>query len=153
MTNVNYISGAVAPQGGPQVGTRKGRSFEMIDLGRINLTDVTATHELKYVANRNGRILGIFVFCSAPTTDTNADGTVTSEISGVVTTGGVVTIADVNDGTNPFDTANKLFSGTAITAANVFKVGDYLDAKWAFTNAFIDGYARVVLAVEYDYGA
>lgn len=151
MTNPNPISGARQDQGGPQLGIRGARSFKVIDLGLIDLTASAADLRL-HVPNRSGRILGIYARGEIVTTDTNADGTITAEINGTAVTGGVVTIADINDGSNPYDSVAKFFQGTRVTAANQFKPGDYVDAAWATTNAFIDGFVRVLLVVEFDYG-
>jgi len=143
----NYISGAVQPNAGPEKSIETKHSFAVIDLGKLILNQ-SGADLLTHVPNRKGRIIGLLVLVDEETTDGNADGTITAEVSGTVVTGGVVTIADTASGT-PFTTLGKIFQGTVITAANTFGPGDYLDVAYATTNAFSDGVARVLLVVEW----
>lgn len=145
----NYIDGSRQANGGSQRSIAEGRNFGFIELGKL-LLSAAAADKLQHTPGRAGRILAILAICEVPTTDTNGDGTITAEINGTAVTGGVLSVADVNDGTNPVTTVDQIFQGTRITAANEFKPGDYVDVAWAVTNAFGDGEVRVLLFVEWD---
>jgi hypothetical protein len=148
MTNPNYISDARVTPLGPAPQIEKGRRFIVIDMGRHILTRATGVDYNKFTPGFRGRVLSCIVINEVVTTDTNADATITPGISGTATTGGVVTIADTADGTNPFTTVGQIFQGTRITAGNTFGPGDYLDIEWTVTNAFADGEARVLFLCE-----
>lgn len=135
-------------------GIAHGGAYRVVDLGLLNLTD-GAADKLLHVPNgmspaRRGRIVHTWCEVEVPTTDTNADGTLTVEINGSAITGGVVTIADISDGTPSKRVSDgNIVNGTAITAGNTFKGSDYIDIAYATSNAFADGVVRCFVLLEY----
>jgi len=140
----DYISGAKKTVTGVPTSVEKGREYAIIELGRLKLTLADGDY-LVYVPNFAGKIIGILALVDVPTTDANADGTITAEINGSAVTGGVITVADTAAGATAFTPLDKSFVGTNITAGNAFNASDQLNIAWAWTNAFADGVARVLL--------
>lgn len=147
-TAVNPINGERRSPLGPASGIHVGRQLVVHDLGRFDLTSTTATGYKKFVPNYRGRVIGFFAEVDTVTTDTNADATLIPRIGGTNITGGLITLADVNDGTNPVATANKIFQTTLITADNTFDEDDDIDVLWTVTNAFGDGVVRLYVICE-----
>lgn len=147
----NYISGELRSEMGPPDPTAKGSRLVAFDLGEFKLTQDGSggVGYLKFTPNFRGRILGLMGISKEICADTDADGTMKPRINGtVVTQTTALTVADLNDGTNPNDTLEKTFIGTRITAADKFDADDDIDIIWTTTNAFSDGILRLMLFCE-----
>lgn len=148
----DYISGVDVPTVGPALGVKEGSrdptAIFAVDMGRFPLDRTTATTYNVWTPNFSGRIIGAYALCEEVTTDSDADATITPRIDTTNTTGGVITLADTGDATNDFDTVDEIFQGTLITAANTFTANQEIGLRYAVTNAFSDGVARVYLIVE-----
>lgn len=146
----NPITGMYENDRGPDSAIGSGGRYTILELGAFNLSSSAADIKIHAMPRlQRGRIVSIFAKVITATTDTNADGTITAEINGTAVTGGVITVADTADGTNPFTTVGKHFQGTLITANNKFDGNDYIDIAWATTNAFDDGRVAVYMVLEY----
>lgn len=137
---------------GVDSGLVKGRQFEIVEMGKIDLTHADAD-VLKFIPANGmgrGRIASIFAIGDVTTTDTNADATITAEVNGGAVTGGVLTLADISDGTVAKRVqAGQLYNCTAITGGNTFDFNDYIDVALASSNAFIDGVVTVYAVLEF----
>lgn len=137
---------------GVDSGLVKGRQFEVVELGKI-LLSISGADVLTYIPANGmgrGRIVSIFAVGDITTTDTNGDATIQAEVNGTTTTGGLLTLADISDGTVAKRVqAGQLYNCTAITAANTFDSNDYIDVAYAVSNAFGDGMVTVFAVLEF----
>jgi len=83
------------------------------------------------VAPCHGRILAIYAICTSAPADTNCVGKLQLEIGGTDVTGGIVAL-------NFADTVGLKIAGTAVTAENVFHMGDLMDLEVIATD-FVAG--------------
>lgn len=137
---------------GVDSGLNRGRNFEVVEMGKIDLTHADAdllTFIPSSVGMRRGRLVSIFAIGDVTTTDTNADATITAEVNGAAVTGGVLTLADISDGTAAKQVVkDQLYNCTAITGGNTFDFNDYIDVALASSNAFLDGVVTVFAVLE-----
>lgn len=140
------ISGTVISGRGPQSAIKEGKTYAVIDMGRLLLSSDAGNYN-RMCPGFHGRIMACLVVVETVTTDADADATIAPGINDTAVTGGVVTIADTA-GTGDFDNLDEIFQGTLVTADNTFAPGDTLNIEYAVTNAFSDGVARVLFIVE-----
>lgn len=144
----DYISGAELSGGSPALGLEEGRKWRWLDFGRIELAVAQGDRAVQTV-NFRGRVLALIAVIETVTADTDADATLAVGINGTTTTGGVITMADVNGAAAAaIDAVDRILQGTLVTADNEFKPGDYLNLEFVVTNAFSDGAVRVVALLE-----
>lgn len=149
-------SARVMDSRGPDPAIGHGGRYTIVDLGLVDLTQSAADINL-YVPNglsptARGRVIHLWCKDVITTTDTNADATLTLEINGSSggITGGVITLADIADGTTSRRVSvDNIHQGTVITAGTEFDGNDYIDVAYAVTNAFGDGVTRVYALIEW----
>lgn len=95
------------------------------------------------VAPCHGRILAVYAICTAAPADTNVAGTFVLEIGGTDVTGGVVTY-------NFADTVGLKLAGTAVTAEDVFHMGDLIDIESTVGAAGTVGDGALSIYVDYE---
>lgn len=127
----------------------RAKHFERLCLGIFDGADITAADLVTSLPlDGNGRIVRFFAVVLKVTTDTDADAVINLEIGTTDLTGGVLTIADVNDATNPLDTKGEVKNATAITGNNLFQDGDTLSVEASGVTAFSDGRIALYAVIE-----
>lgn len=115
---------------------------EVITIGPIPLSAIADTNKFGVTVPFAFKLLSTAIKAQKPATTGSKGTTLTPEIAGTPTTGGVLTLTSLNQ--TPTNTTT---AGTSVSAANVGTAGQVLAVLASSTTAFVEGYSSVEFTV------